>query len=85
MNDKLFVNGYVFISNLFNRINHEKVYPSTGEPDDDGFLESIESQDFISSQLNEDAFRDQYKAALENPYNFGLARQIKFGIQFVIR
>lgn len=85
MNNKLFVNAYMLVSNLFNRINYEAVYPSTGEPDDDGFLKDAMNQGIISGQLDEVAFSNQYRAALENPYNFGLARQIKFGIQFVFR
>jgi hypothetical protein len=84
MKEKILLNAYVLVSNLFNRINYFEVYPSTGEPDDDGFLSNQDNQSYIQGQINPEIFKKHYTAKLENPYNFGFARQIKLGIQLVI-
>lgn len=73
------------VSNLFNRANEVSVYSTTGEPDDDGFLDDEVNQNFILSQPDPGAFKDQYKAIVQNPYNYGLARQIKLGIQIQLK
>jgi hypothetical protein len=83
--DRLFANVYVLVSNLFNRANEVSVYSTTGEPDDDGFLDDEVNQNFILSQPDPGAFKDQYKAIVQNPYNYGLARQIKLGIQIQLK
>lgn len=77
-----FLQVYVRVTNLFNNINVLNVYRSTGNADDDGYLEAAQYQSSIQSQLDEQAFRDQYALKVANPFNFGLPRTIRLGIKF---
>lgn len=76
------MNVYVQVLNLLDAMNIIGVYASTGNPDDDGFLEAAQWQNFITSQIDEQSFRDLYWAKLaSNPNNYALPRRIRLGIQ----
>lgn len=76
------MNVYVQVLNLLDAMNVIGVYSSTGNADDDGFLEAAQWQNYISSQIDEQSFRDLYWAKLaSNPNNYALPRRIRLGIQ----
>jgi hypothetical protein len=73
---------YFRITNLFNTVNVLNVYRGTGNPDDDGFLQSAQFQPFFQQQLDERSFRDMYALGVNNPFNLGLPRTIRLGVKF---
>ena len=77
-----FLNIYVRVTNVFNVSNVLGVYRGTGNPNDDGYLQSALYQPTIQNQLDERAFRDMYMLNVNNPFNFGLPRTIRLGIKF---
>lgn len=77
---ELYLNVYLDIANLLNAKNILSVYRATGNPDDDGYLNSAEYQDVINSQNDPDAFRNYYSMAVNSPYNYSLPRRIIFGV-----
>lgn len=72
------LNVFLLVTNLFNTRNIINVYRFTGSPDNDGFLALLTDR----SQVDPDAFRDLYTLRIENPFNFGLPRQIRLGVRF---
>jgi hypothetical protein len=77
-----FLNVYFRITNVFNVSNVLRVYRGTGNPNDDGYLQSELFQTTIQNQLDERAFRDMYMLNVNNPFNLGLPRTIRLGIKF---
>ena len=77
-----FVNVYVRINNLLNQRNIMGVYPYTGNADDDGYLTAPESQKQISEATSEQAYRDLYAIAVNNPGNYSSPRTIRLGVIF---
>lgn len=77
-----FLNIYFRITNVFNVANVLNVYRGTGNPNDDGYLQSALFQPTIQNQLDERAFRDMYLLNVNNPFNLGLPRTIRLGIKF---
>ncbi len=73
------LNLYLRVDNLLNTKNVQNVYRFTGSPEDDGFLSSLQGQQVISQQVSRQAYRDQYRAKIENPRNFGRPRIIRLG------
>lgn len=77
-----FVNVYLRINNILNQKNIMGVYPFTGNPDDDGYLSAPESQKQISEATSEQAYRDLYAIAVNNPGNYSSPRTIRLGVIF---
>jgi outer membrane receptor protein involved in Fe transport len=77
-----FVNVYLRINNILNSQNILGVYSFTGNPDDDGYLTAPESQKQISEALSEQAYRDLYAIAVNNPGNYSNPRTIRLGVIF---
>jgi hypothetical protein len=77
-----FLQIYFRITNVFNTSNVLNVYRGTGNPNDDGYLQSAQFQPTIQNQLDERAFRDMYALNAANPFNLGLPRTIRLGIKF---
>ena len=75
------LNIYLLVRNLFNTVNILNVYRATGNVDDDGYLNAAEFQNAISTQNNEETFRYYYAMKANNPYNYGIPRQIRLGIK----
>ena len=73
---------YIQIQNLLNTQNVVHVYRVTGNPDDDGYLQSIEGQLASSSQNDPQAFVDQYKIKEINPSNYSIPRRVHLGVAF---
>lgn len=77
-----FCNVYLQVQNLLNAQNIIGVYRLTGSPDDDGYLTSAVGQENIATQVDEEAFVDQYRIRVQNPNNYSLPRRINLGLQF---
>ena len=75
------INIYLRIDNLLNTKNVQSVYRFTGSPDDDGFLSSLQGRQVISEKVSQQAFRDQYRAKVNNPFNYQRPRIIRLGAQ----
>jgi hypothetical protein len=75
------LNVYFWITNLLNRQNINGVYAATGNPQDDGYLTDARYTDAIVGKNDPDAFRYYYGLAVNNPFNYGLPRQIRLGIK----
>lgn len=71
---------YSFINNLLNAKNVLGVYNFTGLPDDDGYLESPQGiQDVTTSNLFPQSFTDLYRTRMQNPFNVGMPRRVSVG------
>lgn len=79
---KYLLNLYCVIQNLFNSKIIYEVYRTTGEPDDDGYLEAPEYQHQISEAVSEASYRYLYASYINNPNNYGLPRRTTIGISF---
>ncbi|MFH1322086.1 MAG: hypothetical protein ABII90_15720 [Bacteroidota bacterium] len=77
--NRLQMNIYLWMQNLFNRKNIFTVYRYTGEPDDDGYLTAPAVQNSIASQTSEEAFRDMYETKVNVPSNYDKPRIIRIG------
>ena len=62
-------------------INILNVSRATGNVNDDGYLNAAEFQNAISTQNNEQTFRYYYAMKADNPYNYGIPRQIRLGVK----
>jgi len=79
LKNRMGINIYLLIENLFNFKNVFYVYPSTGNPNDDGFLSNPENQAFINQQLDPESYRTLYKLKLLNPQHYDIPRIIRLG------
>ncbi len=76
------LNIYVVSYNLFNTLNINSVYRYTGLPDDDGWLTSDRGRQTVITQIDPQAYVDQYTARVANPDNYSLPRRIQLGAMF---
>jgi hypothetical protein len=73
---------FVSVQNILNKKNVYDVYPSTGKSDDDGYLSNPYFQASIQATTNEQAYRDQYSAYINDPRNYDIPRMLLFGFSF---
>ncbi len=71
------LNFYIYVTNLLNSELVNRVWESTGRPDDDGYLNT--PQGSIGAQIP--GYVDNYRLRIQNPFNWGAPRQIRFGIK----
>lgn len=71
---------YCYIQNLLNTENVLSVYPYTLNANDDGYLKSASSLVNINSQPSVQAYKDLYKAKINNPSNYSMPRRIYLGV-----
>jgi outer membrane receptor protein involved in Fe transport len=57
------------------------IYEATGVPDDNGWLNTSEGQNWIANNGGQPA-EDLYRASIDHPYNWGTPRQIRLGLRF---
>jgi outer membrane receptor protein involved in Fe transport len=74
-----FVNVYLQIDNLLNSLNVVYVYPYTGLPNQDGYLQSTNGISEARNSASQQAFIDQYNVKLNNPGNYVTPRVIRLG------
>jgi outer membrane receptor protein involved in Fe transport len=73
-------NFYIYVTNLLNSQLIETVWEGTGRPDDDGYLNT--TQGSIANTIP--GYVDNYRLRIQNPFNWGPPRQIRFGIRMNI-
>ncbi len=73
-------NAYVWIINLLDNLNANWVYPGTGEPNNDGYLDTVAGRNFLRTWGPNGV--DLYEFMLRNPNMVGPPRQIRFGLRF---
>jgi outer membrane receptor protein involved in Fe transport len=80
------MNIYVRVSNLFDKKNIQGVYTYSGEPNDDGFLNSargaLQLQNATGAGQSPSAYLASYQWRLLNPDNYSLPRRIFLGAVF---
>lgn len=74
-----YVQVYYFVTNLFNTQNVNGVYPYTGSPADDGFLNSQKGQQALANQLSAESYNFFYRAAINSPGNYQAPRFMRLG------
>jgi hypothetical protein len=79
---KAYLNVYAQVLNLLDTRNVLRVYPATGNPDDDGYLSAPEWQRQINNQTDPIAFRELYSVYVNAPFNYSSPRQIRLGVMF---
>ncbi|RPI18559.1 MAG: TonB-dependent receptor [Ignavibacteriae bacterium] len=70
-------NFYIYVTNLLNSELVNRVWESTGRPDDDGYLNT--PQGSIGATIP--GYVENYRLRIQNPFNWGAPRQIRFGIK----
>jgi CarboxypepD_reg-like domain len=78
--DKMSINVSFWVENLLNNRIIQGVYGYTGLPDDDGYLNSPQGQQYISEQINQQSFIDLYSVKMNNQGNYARPRIAKLGI-----
>ena len=76
-----FFNVFVQVLNLLNTRNVNGVYRATGNPDDDGYLNSAFGIQYTNEQNSPLAFQDYYNMKLWNPNQWQLPRRIRVGVR----
>ncbi|MCK4661946.1 MAG: carboxypeptidase-like regulatory domain-containing protein [Bacteroidales bacterium] len=74
------LNIYLDIANLLDAQNILEVYSSTGNPEDDGFLNNPQNQKYIQARYSEESYRYYYSMIVNNPGRYSLPRRIKVGV-----
>jgi outer membrane receptor protein involved in Fe transport len=79
--------AYLWVQNLFDQNNVVDVYSRTGLADDDGWLDSSAGDDVVDAveatggATAAQSFRDHYRLAARDPFNYGIPRQIRLGVR----
>jgi hypothetical protein len=69
----------LLVQNLLNAKNVISVYGFTGNPGDDGYLESALGQQALENQVNPESFETMYNIKVNNPDNYAQPRRIHLG------
>ena len=72
---------FLWVQNLLNNRIIEGVYGYTGQPNDDGYLNSPQGQQYIQEQINQQSFIDLYNIKMNNPGNFAIPRLARLGFR----
>jgi hypothetical protein len=76
-----YFNVFLQVRNLLNTRNVNGVYRATGNPDDDGYLNSAFGLQFAGEQNSTAAFQEYYTMKLWNPTNWQLPRRFRIGVR----
>jgi hypothetical protein len=80
--DPLKMAAFLLVSNITNRMNVVGVFPYTGQPQDDGFLNSPQGQLLAKNQIDAQSYVDLYRVLLNSQTgNLGAPRTLRFGLQ----
>lgn len=74
------LNIYLQVLNLLNTKNILNVYNYTGNPDDDGYLNSPLGQSNVKANVSKQGFIDQYGIYINQPGNYSRPRTIRIGV-----
>ena len=73
---------FVWVQNVLNSRNIVGVFPFTGQPMDDGFLNSQAGQLLVRNQIDAQSYTDLYKVLLNSQTgNFGAPRNARIGVR----
>lgn len=75
-------NVFMWVTNIFNIERVSGVYSYTGQPTDDGFINSPRGQQAVSEQLSAQSYTDLYRVLVNNPNNFLSPRFARLGVRF---
>lgn len=73
------VSIYMLVNNILNTKLIANVYSYTGQPDDDGYLNSPHGIQATQNQIDAETFAMLYKLRMDNPGNFGTPRMVNIG------
>jgi hypothetical protein len=76
------LNIYFDVSNLFDMLNINFIYPTTGNPDDNGWLTFNQNQGTINSMPDPKAYREIYAMYANRPGHYRLPRTMRIGVIF---
>ena len=76
------LNVYVWVLNLLNTENTVRVYPFTGDVDNNGWLDSSDGELYQQTASPEEI--ELYRKREANPFNYGPPRQIRLGMRLEI-
>lgn len=79
---KYTANVYIQVKNLLNARNINNVWRATGNPDDDGYLNSALGIQRTEEQNSPYSYLDYYQMKLWDPQNWELPRRIRLGLRF---
>lgn len=77
---------YLWVINLFDRDNVVDVYRGTGEPDNTGWLDTPDGQQFVqdNGNIHDTSYltgEQKYQLRQNDPANYDIPRQIRFGMR----
>lgn len=73
------LNLYLVVQNVLNTLNITNVYNTTGNPDDDGFLNTVTGQQEVNKQVSAQSYTDLYLLRMKNPANYSAPRLLRLG------
>lgn len=73
------LNIYLLVQNVFDFKRIAAVYPATGLPNDDGYLQTDQAANLIPTYVDPQAYLDMYSIRVNNPDNYKLPRVIRVG------
>ncbi|MFN5219122.1 MAG: hypothetical protein ACK5CL_10165, partial [Sphingomonadales bacterium] len=78
----LIMTVFIWVQNVLNSKNVLGVFPYTGQPMDDGFLNSQAGQQLVRNQIDAQSYTDLYKILLNSQTgNFGAPRNARIGLR----
>ena len=79
----LVFNVFLWVNNVLNTWNVLGVFPFTGQPNDDGFLNSPQGQLLVKTQVDAQSYIDLYRLLLNSQTgNWNGPRTIRLGVRF---
>ena len=81
LSGKATLTAYLWIQNLLDSDNVLDVYRATGLPDNDGYLDTGEGRDWLTSQAVPESARVHYQFRVRNPFNYGIPRMTRLGVR----
>jgi len=77
--------AFLWVNNVLNTWNVIGVFPFTGQPNDDGFLNSPQGQLLVKTQVDAQSYIDLYKILLNSQtQNWNTPRTIRFGLRLAL-
>jgi hypothetical protein len=74
---------FLWVNNVLNTWNVLGVFPFTGQPNDDGFLNSPQGQLLVKTQVDTQSYIDLYRLLLNSQtQNWNAPRTIRLGVRF---